>query len=223
MQQLFVDGSWLEFFQDEYQKPYFKELLANIKEEYENYQCFPEWKNIFSIFKICSLKNIKVIILGQDPYHQPKQAHGLAFSVEEGVMLPPSLKNIYQEIENDLKIKNSSSGYLLPWAKQGVFLLNTVLTVRYNQPNSHKKYNWTIFTDNVIKYLSSKKEDLVFILWGNNAKSKKNLIDSKKHLIIESVHPSPLSAYNGFFNSKQFSKTNEWLIDHSLEPINWKI
>lgn len=218
-----VDVSWSDFFISEQKKPYFKILLNNIKKEYENYQCFPSWNNIFAAFNFTKLDTLKVVILGQDPYHQPNQAHGLAFSVLPGVTLPPSLKNIYKELKSDINVDNGNDGYLLPWAKKGVFLLNTSLSVRYNQPNSHSKLNWSEFTDNVLQYLSDNKTNLVFILWGNNARAKKALIDSKKHLIIENVHPSPLSANNGFFGSKPFSKTNKWLIDTKQTPIDWKL
>lgn len=222
-QRLVVDNSWSEFFILEQKKSYFQELLNNIKNEYQNYRCFPMWDNIFQVFSLTPLDQVKVIILGQDPYHQPNQAHGLAFSVLPGVPLPSSLRNIYQELKDDLKIDNQQSGYLIDWAKEGVFLLNTALTVRQSNPNSHSNYNWHIFTDEVLMYLNKKKEHLVFILWGNNARQKRKLIDTSKHLIIESPHPSFFSANKGFFGSKPFSKTNSWLVEKGLAPIDWKL
>jgi len=218
---LLVDQSWGSFFQAEQQQPYFQELLENIKKEYQTYPCFPSWEAIFQAFKDTPLPTVKVVILGQDPYHQPNQAHGLAFSVKDNCALPPSLKNIFQELKNDLEIDNANNGNLTPWAKQGVFLLNTTLTVRQSQPNSHLPYDWTIFTDHALTFLNLNCSNLVFILWGKNARSKKHLIDLKKHLIIESAHPSPLSAFGGFFNSQPFSKTNEWLIAKKQLPIDW--
>lgn len=222
-QRLLVDSSWTEFFNLEKEKPYFKELLTNIKNEYQQYQCFPKWDNIFQVFSLTPVEKVKVIILGQDPYHQPNQAHGLAFSVLPEVTLPSSLRNIFTELKDDLQIDNQQNGYLIDWAKEGVFLLNTALTVRQSQANSHSKYNWSVFTDNVLSYLNEKKDHLVFVLWGNNARAKKNLIDTNKHLIIESPHPSFYSADRGFFGSKPFSRTNEWLVKSGLTPINWKL
>lgn len=220
---LVVDSSWNDFFKQEQKQQYFPELLNNIKKEYQTYRCFPEWNNIFQAFALTKFDDVKVVILGQDPYHQPNQAHGLAFSVLPKVPLPPSLRNIFQELKDDLNIDNGATGYLIDWTTQGIFLLNSALSVRHNIANSHSNYNWHIFTDNVLRYLSEKRENLVFILWGNNARSKKELIDSTKHLIIESPHPSPFSANKGFFGSKPFSKTNNWLIKLGQEPINWKI
>ncbi|WJG69231.1 uracil-DNA glycosylase [Spiroplasma ixodetis] len=218
---LFVDSSWLEFFQQEYKEAYFTKLLEDIKKEYQTYLCYPQWEEIFQAFKITPLSKVKVIILGQDPYHQPNQAHGLAFSVKTNTPLPPSLKNIFQELKNDLNIEKDNDGNLTTWAKQGVLLLNTTLTVRQSQPNSHLQYQWVTFTDQVLSFLNLNCTNLVFILWGKNARNKKMLIDTEKHFIIESVHPSPLSAYNGFFNSRPFSKTNNWLISKNKTPIKW--
>ena len=166
---------------------------------------------------------MKAVILGQDPYHEPGQAHGLCFSVKDGVKLPPSLQNIYKEIENDLGIKEPNNGNLTKWAKEGVLLLNTTLTVREHLANSHSKCGWAWFTDNVIKLISDNTENTVFILWGGNARSKVPLIDSKKHLILQTVHPSPLSAFNGFFGCKHFSKTNEYLVSKGKKPIDWDL
>ncbi|BET37462.1 uracil-DNA glycosylase [Spiroplasma ixodetis] len=218
---LFVDSSWLEFFQQEYKETYFTKLLEDIKKEYQIYLCYPQWEEIFQTFKITPLSKVKVIILGQDPYHQPNQAHGLAFSVKTNTPLPPSLKNIFQELKNDLNIEKDNDGNLTTWAKQGVLLLNTTLTVRQSQPNSHLQYQWATFTDHVLSFLNLNCTNLVFILWGKNARNKKMLIDTEKHFIIESAHPSPLSAYNGFFNSRPFSKTNNWLISKNKTPIKW--
>ncbi|WP_395473228.1 uracil-DNA glycosylase [Spiroplasma endosymbiont of Nomada rufipes] len=218
---LFVDSSWLEFFQQEYKEAYFTKLLEDIKKEYQTYLCYPQWEEIFQAFKITPLSKVKVIILGQDPYHQPNQAHGLAFSVQTNTPLPPSLKNIFQELKNDLNIEKDNDGNLTTWAKQGVLLLNTTLTVRQSQPNSHLQYQWVTFTDHVLSFLNLNCTNLVFILWGKNARNKKMLIDTEKHFIIESAHPSPLIAYNGFFNSRPFSKTNNWLISKNKTPIKW--
>lgn len=218
---LFVDTSWLSFFQSENNQLYFPQLLKNIKNEYKTYLCFPQWEEIFTAFKLTPLQTVKVVILGQDPYHQPNQAHGLAFSVKDNTLLPPSLKNIFQELKSDLNIEKGNNGNLTSWAKQGVLLLNTTLTVREGQPNSHLQYGWTTFTDHVLSFLNINCSNLVFILWGKNARNKKILIDNNKHYIIESVHPSPLSAYGGFFKSKPFSKTNNWLISKSILPILW--
>lgn len=218
---LFVDVSWNNFFQNENNQSYFSQLLSNIKREYQTYTCFPQWEEIFNAFKITPLETVKVVILGQDPYHQPQQAHGLAFSVKDKTPLPPSLKNIFQELKNDLNIEKDNNGNLTSWAKQGVLLLNTTLTVRQGQPNSHLQYGWTTFTDHILSFLNFNCSNLVFILWGKNARSKKTLIDSTRHYILESVHPSPLSAYGGFFNSKPFSKTNDWLVLKSNLPILW--
>lgn len=218
---LFVDVSWNNFFQNENNQSYFSQLLSNIKREYQIYTCFPQWEEIFNAFKITPLETVKVVILGQDPYHQPQQAHGLAFSVKDKTPLPPSLKNIFQELKNDLNIEKHNNGNLTSWSKQGVLLLNTTLTVRQGQPNSHLQYGWTTFTDHVLSFLNFNCSNLVFILWGKNARSKKTLIDRTRHYILESVHPSPLSAYGGFFNSKPFSKTNDWLVLKSNLPILW--
>ncbi|WP_308149928.1 uracil-DNA glycosylase [Spiroplasma sp. AdecLV25b] len=218
---LFVDTSWMKFFQNENNQLYFPKLLKDIKNEYQTYTCFPMWEEIFTAFKLTPLETVKVVILGQDPYHQPEQAHGLAFSVKDKIPLPPSLKNIFQELKNDLNIEKGNNGNLTSWAKQGVLLLNTTLTVRQGQPNSHLQYGWTIFTDHVLSFLNLNCSNLVFILWGKNARSKKIFIDTAKHYIIESAHPSPLSAYGGFFNSKPFSKTNDWLISKSISSILW--
>ncbi len=194
-----------------------------LKSEYSNYTVYPNMHDIFNCFKLTAYSNVKVVILGQDPYHEVGQAQGVSFSVPKGVRLPPSLKNIYKELNSDLNIPITNNGDLTKWANQGVLLLNTVLTVREGQANSHKNCGWETFTDEVIKLISNKETPVVFILWGANARSKKKFINAKKHHIIESAHPSPLSAYNGFFESKPFSKTNEFLIKDGLVPIDWNL
>ena len=192
-------------------------------EEYGNYTVYPDMYDLYNCFRFTPFEKVKVVLLGQDPYHGEGQAHGLCFSVQEGVPNPPSLENIFKELQADIGCPRPSSGNLTKWANEGELLLNTSLTVRAHQANSHSKCGWAWFTDSVIKLLSDKKENLVFILWGGNAKSKKPLIDQTKHYIIESVHPSPLSAYGGFFGSKPFSKTNEYLLSKNIPPIDWDL
>jgi uracil-DNA glycosylase len=217
-----IHPGWKKELNAEFEKPYFRDLLDFIKVEYLQNTCFPEDTGIFEAFDRTAFDNVKVVILGQDPYHGPKQAHGLCFSVNEGVAIPPSLKNIYKEIENDLGNPVPGTGNLEHWADQGVLLLNAVLTVRANQAGSHKKKGWETFTDSVINLISEKKENVVFLLWGDYAKKKGAKIDSSKHLILTSGHPSPLSANRGYwFGNKHFSKTNDYLIEHGKEPINW--
>ncbi|MBK5191951.1 MAG: uracil-DNA glycosylase [Flavobacteriaceae bacterium] len=217
-----IHPGWKKELNAEFEKPYFRDLLNFIKEEYLQNTCFPEGTGIFEAFNRTAFDNVKVVILGQDPYHGPKQAHGLCFSVNESIAIPPSLKNIYKEIENDLGKPVPVSGNLEHWADQGVLLLNAVLTVRAKQAGSHKKKGWETFTDSVIKLISEKKENVVFLLWGDYAKKKGAKIDSSKHLILTSGHPSPLSANRGYwFGNKHFSKTNDYLIKHGKEPINW--
>lgn len=217
-----LEASWKEVLKDEFEKPYFQELTDFVKAEYANTTVYPHPKNIFSAFELTPFSQVKVVILGQDPYHGAGQAHGLSFSVVEGVRNPPSLQNIYKELESDLgEPINKSSGDLTRWAKQGVLLLNSTLTVRAGSPGSHQKKGWEQFTDAVIQALSDKREHLVFILWGNYAKAKGAHIDRAKHLVIESAHPSPLSAYNGFFGSKPFSKANQYLEEQGTSAIRW--
>ncbi len=199
----------------------FKILHTNIINLYDHSEIYPDKKLIFNAFKITSFNDVKVVILGQDPYHGEGEAHGLSFSVNEGVKIPPSLKNIYNELYSDLNIEISTNGNLEKWAKQGVLLMNSVLTVEKDKPASHKNIGWNILTDNVIKSLNEKETPVVFILWGNFAKEKKKLITNPKHLILESVHPSPFSARNGFFGSKPFSKTNNFLEKNNMQGINW--
>ena len=222
MKDVQIDPSWKKHLKGEFEKPYFKELTAFVKDEYKKGGVYPPPKNIFRAFDLTTFDNVRVVILGQDPYHGPKQANGLCFAVEDGVRLPPSLQNIFKEIESDLgqPLKNRS-GDLERWAKQGVLLLNATLTVRASLPGSHQNKGWEQFTDAAIKALSEQREHLVFILWGNYAKQKGAHIDRSKHLVIESPHPSPFSAHSGFFGSKPFSKTNEYLIERGEKPINW--
>ncbi len=216
-----IEQSWKEALKDEFGKEYFEQLTAFVKEEYKKGAVYPAPKNIFRAFDLTPFNEVKVVILGQDPYHGPGQANGLCFAVGEGVRLPPSLQNIYKEIATDIGGEPKRTGDLERWAKQGVLLLNATLTVRAATAGSHQNKGWEQFTDAAIATLSDKRENVVFILWGNYARSKKKLIDWEKHHIIESPHPSPLSAYAGFFGSKPFSKTNEFLQQHGLEPIDW--
>lgn len=216
-----IDNDWQDFFEKETKKDYYLKLRNFLKNEYNNYTVYPPMEEIFNAFKITPLSKVKVVILGQDPYYNQGQAMGLSFSVKDGIKLPPSLVNIYREISNDLNQEiNISSGNLTHWAEQGVFLLNTTLTVRDGEPLSHKGHGWEIFTDNVIKALNGNDNPKVFLLWGNNAKAKKNLITNKNHLILEAGHPSPLSV-RYFYGCKHFSKTNDFLIKNGLKPIKW--
>jgi len=218
-----IEESWLKVLASEFEQPYFAELKAFLLEEKRHYVVYPRGSLIFNAFAHTPFYSVKVVILGQDPYHGEGQAHGLCFSVPDGVKPPPSLVNMYKEIQNDLEISPSSSGNLEYWADQGVFLLNATLTVRAATAGSHQNKGWEQFTDKVIKNLSAGRENLVFMLWGNYARAKKTLIDKNKHLILEAAHPSPLSAYNGFFGCKHFSKANDYLRQHGIEPIDWKI
>ena len=211
---------WNLFLNEEKKKDYYINMMEKVEEEYSNYLCHPDYDNIFNAFKLTSLENLKVVILGQDPYHEVNQAHGLAFSVLCD-KLPPSLVNIYKEMASDLNVEVKQDGNLDYLANQGVLLLNTILSVRNGAALSHKSFGWEIFTDNVIKYLNTVDKPIVFILWGGNAISKKKLLNNPNHFIITSPHPSPLSSYRGFFGSKPFSKTNEYLISKNIDPINW--
>ena len=217
-----IEKSWKEQLVSEFDKPYFTTLTDFVRKEYAERQTFPPAKLIFNAFDSCPFGDVKVVILGQDPYHGIGQAHGLCFSVNDGVQNPPSLQNIYKEISSDLGIETLATGNLERWAKQGVFLLNATLTVRANMAGSHQGKGWERFTDAVIQILSEKRENLVFLLWGSYAQQKATLIDSSKHLILKAVHPSPLSAYRGFFGCKHFSKTNEYLRQNGLKEINWQ-
>jgi len=216
-----IGNDWDIVLKDEFDKEYFKNLMFYIDEIYSKKEIFPSYDKIFSAFKLTNYKDVKVVILGQDPYHGIGEANGLAFSVNDNIKLPPSLKNIYKELYDDLGINASCRGNLESWAREGVLLINSVLTVEKDKPASHRNIGWETFTDNVIKILNEKEDNIVFILWGNFAKSKKNLITNKKHCIIESPHPSPFSARNGFFGSKPFSKTNKFLKDNNLKEIDW--
>lgn len=217
-----IGNDWDEIIGEEFKKDYYIRLREFLKEEYAKHTVYPDMYSIFNALKLMPYKDVRVVILGQDPYHEPNQAHGLCFSVQDGTPLPPSLKNIYKELEADLGIPPSKSGDLTRWAKQGVLLLNTVLTVRRGEANSHKGKGWELLTDEIIRKLNDKTEPVVFILWGANARSKKSLITNPIHGIIESAHPSPLSAFNGFFGSRPFSRTNKFLILNRIPPINWK-
>lgn len=212
--------SWQKFLDEEFEKPYFKELADFLKSEYETKTIFPPKPYVFSAFKT-DFNNIKVVILGQDPYHTPGAAHGLAFSVPDSAPIPPSLINIYKEIDNDLGSHANKTGCLKNWQDQGVLLLNNVLTVEAHKAGSHRGKGWEEFTEATIKYLNENRDHLVFILWGRDARSKKNLINEKKHLILESPHPSPLSAHAGFFGNHHFSRANDFLAAHGLEKIIW--
>lgn len=217
-----IDPSWKKRLADEFEKPYFKELTEFVKKEYQNETVYPAPKFIFRAFDLCPFDQVKVVILGQDPYHGPRQANGLCFAVDEGTALPPSLQNIFKEIESDIgQPLTNRSGNLTRWATQGVLLLNATLTVKARMAGSHQGRGWEQFTDAAIKALSDEREHLVFVLWGNYAKAKGAHIDRSKHLVIESAHPSPFSAASGFFGSKPFSKANAYLIEHGETPIDW--
>lgn len=219
-----IGNEWDEILKDEFNKEYYLKLREFLKSEYSNHTVYPNMYDIFNALKYTSYSDVKVVILGQDPYHGPNQAHGLAFSVQKGVAIPPSLVNIYKEIENEFGVKMPSDyGCLTDWAKQGVLLLNTTLTVRAHSANSHKDAGWQIFTDNVIKKLNERQTPCVFMLWGNNAINKKKFIDENRHFVLTSVHPSPLSAYRGFFGCGHFKKANDFLTANGFTPINWTI
>lgn len=218
-----LNGDWEEALKGEFKKPYYKELYYFIKNEYETKQIFPPFEDLFSAFHFTALKDVKVVILGQDPYHNDGQAHGLSFSVKPEVAIPPSLLNIYKELQADLGTYIPDNGYLFKWAKQGVFLLNAVLTVRAHNAASHSNKGWEKFTDAVIEILNKEDRPIVFLLWGRFAKEKAKMLNNPKHLVLTAAHPSPLSAYNGFFACKHFSKTNEFLTKNNIEPIDWQI
>ncbi len=215
--------SWNKVLEKEFSKPYFQNLMNFVEEEYQSKTIYPSKENIFNCFEIVDFNKVKVVILGQDPYHGAFQANGLAFSVQKGVKLPPSLKNIFKELEDDLQVRNIINGDLTTWAKQGVLLLNATLTVEESKPGSHQKKGWEEFTDAVIDVLSTKRDNLVFVLWGSYAQKKGKMIDKEQHLVIETAHPSPLSVYRGFYESKPFSKINNFLNEKGKEPIDWKI
>lgn len=218
-----IGNEWDEVLKDEFQKEYFKKIKAFLVEEYKNGKVFPPKKEILSAFQLTPLNEVKVVILGQDPYHGEGQAHGLAFSVKKGVKIPPSLRNMYKEIYDEGEGTTFNHGFLESWAKQGVFLLNASLTVREGEANSHSKIGWETFTDEVIKIINEKREGVIFLLWGNNARSKKKYIDEKKHIVLETVHPSPLSANRGFLGCGHFKKVNDILKSKGEKCIDWNI
>lgn len=217
-----IGNNWDDILKEEYNKPYFEKLMNFIEDEYSKYTIYPDKNNIYNALKLTPPDKVKVVILGQDPYINKDQANGLSFSVQSGIAIPPSLRNIFREQRKDLGIIQPNSGNLTKWAEQGVLLLNTTLTVRAGLSNSHQGKGWGIFTDSIIKYLGQ-KENIVFMLWGNNAKAKRKLIDDSKNLILEAAHPSPLSATRGFFGCQHFSKANNYLIEHNLSPIDWQL
>jgi len=218
-----IESEWLEILKHEFEKPYFTELKSFLVEEKKLYRIYPPGNRIFAAFDHTPFSKAKVVILGQDPYHGDGQAHGLCFSVPDGVAIPPSLVNIYKELSTDMGIAIPKSGNLEKWADQGVLLLNATLTVRANQAGSHQRRGWENFTDEVIRQLSAHQSGLVFILWGSYAQAKESMIDTSKHFVLKSVHPSPLSVYRGFFGSRHFSKTNELLVSVGKTPINWNL
>ena len=216
-------NDWKELLKNEFKKDYYLKLREFLIEEYNTQTIYPPKEDIFNALHYTAYKDVKVLILGQDPYHGAGQAHGLSFSVKHGIKTPPSLKNMYKELHSDLGYDIPNHGYLESWAKQGILMLNTTLTVRVATPNSHSKKGWVFLTDEIIKLLNAREEPIVFILWGNNAIAKEKFIINPQHLIVKSVHPSPLSASRGFFGSKPFSKTNDFLKENNIKPIDWKI
>ena len=218
-----ITNDWLSVLGDEFRKPYYKKLYEFVRQEYNTTQVFPPAEDIFNAFHLTPLSQVKVVIIGQDPYHNVGQAHGLCFSVRPDVDIPPSLVNIYQELHDDLGCYIPNNGYLVKWAKQGVLMLNTVLTVRAHMANSHQGKGWEEFTNAAIAALDKQDRPIVFILWGRPAQMKKSMLHNPNHLILEAPHPSPLSAYRGFFGSKPFSQTNRFLKEHGVEPIDWQI
>ncbi len=218
-----LNNHWDELLKEEFQKEYYQKLRQILAHEYKTQTIYPDMHDIFNAIRTTDYPDVKAVILGQDPYHGPGQAHGLCFSVQPGVEPPPSLKNIYKELNTELGIPIPQTGYLLPWAKQGVLLLNTVLTVRAGQANSHKNLGWEILTDRIISLLNERETPMVFLLWGANARAKQALITNPNHLILSCAHPSPLSAYNGFFGCGHFQKCNEFLESHGMEPIDWNL
>lgn len=218
-----ITNDWANALKPEYRKDYYKKLFEFVGREYASNTVYPPGDDIFNAFHLTPLKDVKVVIIGQDPYHEPNQAHGLSFSVKPGVDIPPSLQNIYIELQDDLGCYIPNNGYLVKWAKQGVLLLNAVLTVRAHAAASHQGKGWEEFTDAAIKIVNAENRPIVFMLWGSFARSKKAMLDNPQHLILEAPHPSPLSAYRGFFGCKHFSKANEFLKEHGVSPIDWQI
>ena len=217
------NNNWDNILKDEFDKQYYLELREFLIKEYKSHLIYPDKYKIFEALKLTDYEDVKIVILGQDPYHGPNQAHGLAFSVSLGVPIPPSLLNIYKELERDMNFRIPNHGYLVDWSKQGVLLLNTALTVRAGMANSHRGKGWEVFTDQVIRLLSLREKPMVFLLWGKNAAEKEALIDTSKHLVLKAPHPSPLSAHRGFLGCGHFSKANEFLIKNSIAPINWQL
>ena len=218
-----ITGLWQEALKEEFKQPYYRKLYETLKEEYARREIYPPSAELFSAFDLTPLEKVKVVILGQDPYHEPGQAHGLCFSVKPGVAVPPSLQNIYQELHDDLGCRIPKSGCLTKWAGQGVFLLNTILSVRAHQAASHRGIGWESFTDAVIRVLGSRERPLVFMLWGRPAGEKEALLAGREHLVLKAPHPSPLSAYRGFFGCRHFSRCNAFLAEKGLQPIDWQI
>lgn len=218
-----IEGKWAEALKEEFRKSYYTDLYKFIKEEYSSHVVYPPSEDIFNALHLTDLKDIKVVILGQDPYHEPGQAHGLCFSVRPEVDIPPSLVNIYKELHDDLGCKIPDNGYLVHWAEQGVLLLNTLLTVRAHQAFSHRGKGWENFTDAIIKAVNNEDRPIVYMLWGSPAQKKADMLDNPKHLILKAPHPSPLSAYRGFFGCRHFSKCNEFLEKNGIDPIDWQI
>jgi uracil-DNA glycosylase len=217
-----IEPTWKELLKGEFEKPYFAQLTERVRQEYQSQTCYPPGSLIFNAFNLCPFNEVKVVIIGQDPYHEPQQAHGLSFSVQEGVVFPPSLQNIFKEIADDLGKPMPSNGDLSRWARQGVLLLNATLTVRAHQANSHATLGWQTFTDAAIKALATRRKHIVYMLWGGFARSKSYMIDRQRNLVLESVHPSPLSANRGgWFGQHQFSRCNEYLVQQGLTPIEW--
>lgn len=218
-----LTNDWKDLLEEEFKKEYYLKIREFLKKEYKTKTIYPDMYDIFNALHYTPYKDVKVVILGQDPYHGPNQAHGLSFSVKPGVPIPPSLMNIYKELQSDLGCYIPNNGYLKKWTGQGILLLNTVLTVRAGQPNSHRGIGWEIFTDKIIRLLNNRQDPIAFILWGKNAQSKLKIINNPRHFIVQSVHPSPLSAKRGFFGSKPFSKVNQFLTSIGKEPIDWQI
>ncbi|MBO7477797.1 MAG: uracil-DNA glycosylase [Salinivirgaceae bacterium] len=216
-----IEQSWKARLQNEFDKPYFKTLTDFVRDEYRTNTIYPPGRLIFNAFNLCPFDNVKVVIIGQDPYHGPGQAHGLCFSVQDGIDYPPSLRNIFKEIQSDIGTPVPASGDLTRWAKQGVLLLNATLTVRANMAGSHQRHGWETFTDTVINAVATEKQNVVYILWGSYAQQKAAMVDRSNNLVLESVHPSPLSASRGFFGNHHFSRANQYLLEHGKEPIVW--
>lgn len=218
-----INNDWLEPLAEEFKKPYYSKLYKTVKNEYETHTVFPSPNDIFNAYSLTELSKVKVVILGQDPYHDVGQAHGLCFSVKPGIAIPPSLENIYKELHDDLGLKIPNNGYLVKWAEQGVLMLNTVLTVRAHEANSHHGIGWEEFTDATIKILNKQDRPIVYMLWGRPAQSKICMLDNPKALILKAPHPSPLSAYRGFLGCRHFSTANDFLVENGIEPIDWQI